>query len=636
MLIPFLSTLNQLLTAGVAITTFSLLLYVLTFNLKNRVARSFALILVSVAGVFAGEALVSTLTSPNEVAFWLRFEWVALAFLPASYFYASDALMETVGQPSRGRRRRIVRLNFLLATVVLLLLPGDLLVQNRLQETAPAPSLLPGRFLWVFVAYYALMILWAGANFWRAYRETLVATSRRRMRYLMAGATAPALGSFPYLVLGTQWTEKNALLFWSLAVLSNMAISALLVLMAYALAFFGVAWPDRVVKSRLFRWILRGPVTASTVLAVATITRRAGERFGRPYNAFVPLFMVITLLGLEYSITLLAPWWERWLFGTEDRSIRLLRDLEDRLLSKSDLQQFLEAILAAICEQLRSQRAFIAAIDANSGLQRVVTVGRWHVQQDTLPDAEILKRANTLSEGILPEIIFSWGNFWVIPLFIEQELLGLIITEHGTSDPLDGEQRAGLRLLAQRAAQALHDHRLQRQVLDGLLALRPEVDAIQALRAASRYDSNQALMAQQPPLEQEKLSKWVKEALSHFWGGPRLRESPLLNLQIVQDAIQEGESPVNALRSVLKQAIENVRPTGERRFTAEWILYNILEMKFMEGHKVRDIALRLAVSEADFYRKQRVAIEEVARNIVAMEEQRRRSAENPKLQEEKV
>ena len=73
----------------------------------------------------------------------------------------------------------------------------------------------------------------------------------------------------------------------------------------------------------------------------------------------------------------------------------------------------------------------------------------------------------------------------------------------------------------------------------------------------------------------------------------------------------------------LKQAIENVRPEGERRFTAEWILYNILDLKFMEGRKVRKIAMRLAVSEADLYRKQRVAIEEVANAIVEMEQQAR-------------
>ena len=39
----------------------------------------------------------------------------------------------------------------------------------------------------------------------------------------------------------------------------------------------------------------------------------------------------------------------------------------------------------------------------------------------------------------------------------------------------------------------------------------------------------------------------------------------------------------------------------------------------MEGKKVREIAMRLAVSEADLYRKQRVAVETVARAIEEME-----------------
>ena len=69
----------------------------------------------------------------------------------------------------------------------------------------------------------------------------------------------------------------------------------------------------------------------------------------------------------------------------------------------------------------------------------------------------------------------------------------------------------------------------------------------------------------------------------------------------------------------MRQAIEKTRPEGERRFTAEWILYNILEMKFLEGRKVRDIAMRLAMSEADLYRKQRIAIETIAKEITDME-----------------
>jgi hypothetical protein len=92
----------------------------------------------------------------------------------------------------------------------------------------------------------------------------------------------------------------------------------------------------------------------------------------------------------------------------------------------------------------------------------------------------------------------------------------------------------------------------------------------------------------------------------------------------VQQGLDEHNGiSTNALRSILRQGIEHVRPSGERRFTAEWILYNILEMKFMEGRKVREIALRLAMSEADLYRKQRVAIEAVAHAIAEMETQAR-------------
>jgi hypothetical protein len=44
-------------------------------------------------------------------------------------------------------------------------------------------------------------------------------------------------------------------------------------------------------------------------------------------------------------------------------------------------------------------------------------------------------------------------------------------------------------------------------------------------------------------------------------------------------------------------------------------------MKFLEGRKVREIAMRLAMSEADLYRKQRIAIEAVTRAIIDMEQQ---------------
>jgi hypothetical protein len=49
-------------------------------------------------------------------------------------------------------------------------------------------------------------------------------------------------------------------------------------------------------------------------------------------------------------------------------------------------------------------------------------------------------------------------------------------------------------------------------------------------------------------------------------------------------------------------------------------------MKFMEGKKVREIAARLSMSEADLYRKQRVAVEAVANAIQDMEQKARTEA----------
>ena len=156
-------------------------------------------------------------------------------------------------------------------------------------------------------------------------------------------------------------------------------------------------------------------------------------------------------------------------------------------------------------------------------------------------------------------------------------------------------------------------------------SISPQVDLVQRLRAAARYD-REGLLAEEEVLPVDAdLVQSVKDALTHYWGGPKLTGSPLMKLRIVEEATEDFEgNRANALRAILKKAIEQVKPEGERRFTGEWLLYNILEMKFLEGKKVREIAMRLAMSEADLYRKQRVAIEVVSKAIVEMEAQARK------------
>lgn len=623
--ITSLRTLNELLTAGIAITAFSLLLYALSFNLRDRVARSFAFILLCVVVVYVADSLASVTASPAALEAWLRLQWPGIIFLPAAYLHFSDALLSTTGRPSRGRRRLAVRLSYLISTLFLLALPFSLLVGPLVANGQPAPHLQRTLLSWIFSLYYLALMIISWINFGRAYNRTVTSTSRRRMRYLITGALAPALGSYPYLLFGSNLAEQFPLAFWVAVTLSNIVISALLVLMAYAVAFFGVPWPDRVVKRRLLKWLLRGPVTASSVLAVTTVINRVGRSFGLSVSAIVAVSMVGLILLMEHMISLASPIWERWLFHGGDREeLETIQTLEERLLTQGDMRQFLESVLAAVADRLQVSQAFIAAIGPQ-GVDLFVTIGGdTPLAKENLTDDML----ESVAQNGNPEGLFTWGDYWLTPLYgsdeEEGELIGLLGALRKPGQHLDEEQTEALAILKARASLALSDRRRQQQVFSSLEALTPQVEMIQRLRAAASYDGNSVLAQPNLSLEDKKFSRWVKDALTHYWGGPKLTESPLMGLKLVQEALDEHEgNPTNALRAILRQAVDYTRPEGERRFTAEWILYNILELKFMEGRKVREVAMRLAMSEADLYRKQRVAVEAVANAIVEMERQAR-------------
>ena len=618
-----LKFLNQLITAGIAITAFSLLLYASTFNLRDRVARTFALILICVVIVVVGDAISSVVNSDRMLQIWLQSEWIGITFLPACYFHFSDALLATTGRHSYGGQKWIVRFLYLISLGFLATLPFNLLVGPLVPNASPAPHLQRTWLTWVFAIYFAATMVWSWLNFRRAYQRTVTPTSRRRMRYLVSGALAPVLGSYPFLLFGSVLATDHPLLFWMIALVNNLFVSALLVIMAYSVAFFGVSWPDRVVKRRLFKWLMRGPVTASAVLAITTLVRRSGEYFGFEYSAAVPIVMVVSLLLFEYAITLAAPLWERWSFTGGDKSnLMLLQALNERLLTTGDLRQFLEAVLAAVCDRIQASKAFLFALEAGD-LEMMVNIG------DIPPITEVSASLNhVVEQNGNGSGFFTWNNFWLVPLHSqsteEGTLLGLLGITKTAEDELGDEQREAVLLLAERAATALEDHVQQQEIFTSIENLSPQIDMIQRLRAASRYDGTNVLTAPEIPLEPSNLSRWVKEALTHYWGGPRLTDSPLLGLKVVQETLKDHQdNPANALRAILKQAVEQVRPEGERRFTGEWILYNILEMKFMEGKKVREIAMRLSMSEADLYRKQRVAVEAVANAIQDMEQKAR-------------
>lgn len=616
-------TISQIITAGVAITALSLFLFALVYNLAEQVVRSFILILLCLAVIYIAETIASVNDEAMIVEISLRIKWAGIVFLPANYLNFANSLLTLTGRPSRGRRLWLVRIVYLFSTFLCVLIPLKILVGPLVETGLPSPYLERTPYTELFALYYLGMMIIAGSILYRAYQRTVTKTSRRRMVYLLLGATVAALGVYPYSLFGFGIFSKVPIMFWILMSVGNLMVGGFLVIISYSVAFFGVAWPDRLVKSRLFKWFLRGPFTASIVLASTTIIRRLGLLWDDPYNHFVPIFMVGLIIVMEYLITLLAPFWEQLLFyGSDRREILRIQSLEDHLLTRSDLKQFLEIVTATICDLLQVKSAFIAMMDGG-GLMMLTIAGDPAVfkEIETSDDVLVLSLMNKTDSD---ETFLRWNEHLLIPLVYEDSLngkilLGLCGFPWEADQEMEVEHVQSITLLASRVTIALRDWKLQQQVIDSMENLHPQVVLIQQLRAASSYNKTSVLM-DEAQLPEDDFVEWVKDALSHYWGGPKLTDSPLLGLRIVQATLEDYDgSPINALRGILKTAINNIKPEGERRFTAEWILYNILELKFLEGRKVREVANRLAMSEADLYRKQRLALEAVSKTIVNME-----------------
>ncbi len=626
-----LITLSQILSAGISITAFSLWLYALTFNLRERVARAFAVLLVLITGVYFGDTVISTLAAPSQAEVWLRLQWIAIGFIPVAYLHFSDALLSTTGQPSRGRRRLAIRLVYVLAAglVALAVATNWLIMPPVTLSPAGVITLEAGPAFGVFAAYFGVSVGAAWWNFARAYRRCITSTARRRMAYLMISAAAPLLGAFPFLLVLGPAADQNPVLFWGTVLAFNVVVSALLVVMAYTVAYFGVSQPDRVIKARLFQWLLRGPVVASTTLAVYVLVGRYGPLIPLYDPRLLPFLVIAVLLLLQFVITLVRLPAERRLFyGTDRDELQLLQMLETRIISTRDLRQFLELVLVSLCDILRRPAAFVVAFDAQGKVAEQMNVGEDDLFTATtpvsLPALSALRRVIWADrEG------YEWGHYWLLPLRPNpvSEPLGLLgLKQPATPEPLTEEQQRAAHTFFERLTTALEDRRLQHEVFAALNQILPQIETVQRLRASANYaGETQALTT--PPIttwDDSELAHMVRDALSHYWGGPKLTQSPLMRLRVVEQALADHDgNAANALRAVLQAAIERLKPepTGQRKFTSEWLLYNILEMKFLQNRKVREVAMRLAVSEAELYRKQRVALEEVATAILEMEKQ---------------
>jgi hypothetical protein len=187
---------------------------------------------------------------------------------------------------------------------------------------------------------------------------------------------------------------------------------------------------------------------------------------------------------------------------------------------------------------------------------------------------------------------------------------------------LSSDELTMLRAFVHRAANTLDDLTLQSEIFAALEGLLPQISLTRSSAAEIEYrPPREPAPAEQDDIDIDQFREQVRAALKHFWGGPGLTNSRLLELRIVRQALPENDdNPVRTLRAVLLKAIEKQKPEGERKLLSpEWTLYNILDLRFVQKTRVREVAQRIALSEPDLYRKQQVAIGAVADTLLGME-----------------
>lgn len=637
-LTAILNTANEILTAAIVIIAASMLLYNLTRNLRDRVARTSSVVLGCLTAVYVVDTLISL--GPDTAAWGalLRLQWIGIAFMPVAMYHLSDALLATTGLPSRGRRRRAIRVLYAIGGVFVVLATST---DSVLVPTVIGP---PGNTLVTveagpgFIAYGVYFLLVTGAAFFnvqRAKNRCIARSTRRRMGYLQVAMVTPALGIFPFALLLGPGTERS-LTGIMLVNAANIVVVLMLIFLAYPLSFFGSREPLRLVKAGLLRFFLRGPGTGLLALGAIISTTSGLRIIGLQGDEFLPFAVVTVVLLWQWVIALILPTIERMLITRDEEAdqIEKLDHLSERLLTRSDILQMLDAVLASTCDYLRVSSAFVGQFNPGNGAE--MTAG----QGPMLPEASVLTSLQPALAQTPPGSLTAWNGFWVLPLYSGRATSAPPIGVFGVQAraqmiDLTADDRRMMDTFVHRAAQALDDLTLQAELFASLEGLLPQVALSRSDISPLEYRIGHPEPNGAPPeimplggANEEAYKEQVRAALRHYWGGPGLTSSRLLDTALVRAALAANDdNPVKALRAVLNHGIETMRPEGERKYLPpEWTLYNLLELRFIQQIKVREVAQRLALGESDLYRKQRIAIDQLAELLWKQESEMRSRA----------
>ncbi|MBK9710336.1 MAG: hypothetical protein IPO81_03235 [Kouleothrix sp.] len=630
LLTAILLQLNDLLSAAVLIIAFSLLAYIALQNLHNAITRALCVLLAGVVVVSGGDVLLGQAERDATIHFLLRAQWLGITCVPAGYLHLSDALLTYSGAPNRNRRWLVpVGYGLSLGFFGMALL-GDLLLRGGIAR-GPLAQFGAGPLFWLFALYFAVASAGGMLTVLQVRRLALTPTLRRRLTYLGATFMAPGLAVFPYLVIAGTYAFLSQDIVLLLSALGSAGVAVMITVMVYSIAFQGLLLPDRLIKQDFIRWGLYGPFVGLTIILFLRSTPVLARWLGLPAATLLTFGVMIFTVMMPIFVSRAKPYLDALVYRQDHAEIDYLRGLPRNTFTYADLRSLLENTLVVICGALRVDSGFVAAPDEanNYTIKSLIgprrTVKRFVAEHPLAVLMPKLIATAPHEPGATPpaEAFLRCDGFCMLPLRgPEGDVLGALGVAYPQSS-LTTESRRLIGALAHQMEMALATVQMQQRLFDTLRGMGPEMQLLQNLNtrleqatpaSLESLDSEVALLPEFPQL--------VKDALTHYWGGPKLSDSPLLGLRTVRRLLDEqGGSPTRALQSVLRQAIENLRPDEQLDPSAqEWLLYNILELRFLQGKRIRDIADRLALSESDLYRKQRIAVEEVARQLALMEE----------------
>jgi len=616
------------LSSAIVILDFSLLIYILAQNLQSPVAQAFAEMMAFVALIYLVDVTIVSAETPEAAHIWLRIQWLGIAFVPAVSYRFSDAVLRTTGTRTRYRRA-IAAVAYLLGAATFAAVVFTPWLVAGVGQKGRFYHFVAGPLFWVFAAYYLLINLAAWLNVRRAQLQSLTSSARRRMSYLALTILAPSIAAFPYLLVPTAAEALSINVILLLTLMANAAIAGMTLVIGYTVAYQGMFVPDRVIKHRLIHFLLRGPLVAIMVLILMLLVPSVESILGLPRDTVMVALVAGTVVLLQILVNKAKPIIDRLAHPHDHRELALIEALDERLLTTTDLEQLLENTLITLCERLRASSGFIVAIRSSELVLRIFC-GPQQAASDLLSGMSLAGLLDEVSKSRVDSELSNedWivaDGHWLLPLRAGQDraILGVVGVRAVAAEPaFEDEELLAAQRMVERLDRALEDIQLQRQVLAIVQGLESELVQLQEWRSQPSFASSSARQGLATnPIHSPGFTQTVKEALSQLWGGPKLTHSPLMRLQVVRDRLPENDHvPAKAARSVLTEAIERLRPEGERSLTAaEWLLYNILELRYLQGHKIRDIARRLAMSESDYYRKQRIAIEQVAEMLIQME-----------------